>query len=261
MSDSATLTSTQYVQHHLTHWQVSIGEGSFWIINVDSLLVSIVLGCIFVCIMWLVARKSQAGVPGKMQNCIEFIWEWVDGLAAENYHRNRNFITPLALTIFVWVLLMNFMDLIPVDLVGWLIALATGTNEHYFRLVPTADPSITFGLSISVFLLIVFYSLKAKGFGLCKEMLTQPFGKWMLPINLAMRLIDEIVKPLSLSLRLFGNLFAGELIFILIALLPWWLQWLLGGPWAIFHILIIVIQAFVFMMLTIVYLNLAQEDH
>lgn len=261
MASGELLTTTEYVQHHLQHWQVSLGQGSFWTLNLDSLLVSIVLGVIFIGIMLYAARKATSGVPGKLQNFVETIWEWVDNSAAENYHYKRDFVTPLALTIFVWVLLMNFMDLIPVDLAGWLITLFTGSHDHYFRLVPTADPNVTFGLSIGVFLLIIFYNVRAKGFGLVKEIFTQPFGIWMFPVNIAMRIIDEVVKPLSLALRLFGNLFAGELIFILIALLPWWIQWTLGGPWAIFHILIIVIQAFVFMMLTIVYLNLAREKH
>ena len=256
------LTSSEYVKHHLQHWQVSLGEGSFWTLNMDTLLVSIVLGVVFLTFMYIAARKATSGVPGPFQNAIEGLCDWIDGAVADTYHHNRDFVTPLAITIFVWVLLMNFMDLIPVDLAGWIISCFTDSHEAYFKIVPTADPNLTFALSLTVFILIIFYNLKAKGgFGLGKEILSAPFGIWLFPINIAFRLIDEVVKPLSLSLRLYGNLFAGELIFILIALLPWWIQWTLGGLWAIFHILVIVIQAFVFMMLTVVYLNLAQDDH
>ncbi|WP_119342871.1 F0F1 ATP synthase subunit A [Facilibium subflavum] len=262
MAAGETLTSSQYVKHHLHHWQISLGDSAFWQLNIDTLIVSIVLGALFLTVMYIGAKRASPDVPGKLQNMVESLCEWIDNSVASTYHHKRNFVTPLAITIFVWVLLMNFMDLIPVDLVGWTITRMTGSSEYYFRLVPTADANLTFGLSITVFLLIIFYNLKAKGaFGLTKEIFSAPFGIWLFPLNIAFRLIDELVKPLSLSLRLYGNLFAGELIFILIALLPWWIQWTLGGLWAIFHILIIVIQAFVFMMLTVVYLNLAQDAH
>ena len=256
------LNSSEYVKHHLHHWQVSLGDASFWTLNVDTLLVSIVLGFFFLGLMYMAARKATSDTPGKFQNGVEVICEWIDGAVADTYHHNRNFVTPLAITIFVWVLLMNFMDLLPVDLAGWVVGWFTDSHEAYFKIVPTADPNLTFALSLSVFILIIGYNLKAKGgFGLLKEILSAPFGIWLFPLNIAFRVIDEVVKPLSLSLRLYGNLFAGELIFILIALLPWWIQWPLGGLWAIFHILVIVIQAFVFMMLTVVYLNLAQDSH
>ncbi len=267
-SESSSQIATNYVQHHLHHWQVSLGEGAFWQLNLDSLIVSGLLGCIFVFVMYLAARKSTADAPGKFQNAVEAVWEWMDGLVSENYHRNRDFVTPLALTIFVWVVLMNLMDLLPVDLFGWVASFFTNSHEVYFRMVPTADPNVTFAMSIAVFFLVVFYNIKAKGLGLIKEIFTAPFTannilmKILLsPLNLFFRVIDEVVKPISLSLRLFGNIFAGELIFILIALLPWWFQWTLGGVWAIFHILIVLIQAFVFMMLTVVYLNMAQDAH
>ncbi|AIT09483.1 ATP synthase F0F1 subunit A [Candidatus Francisella endociliophora] len=260
-TEAGSQVATEYVQHHLHHWQVSLGEGSFWQLNVDSLLVSIVLGVAFIFAMLVAARKANSGVPGKFQNMVEAMWEWMDGMVAENYDHKRDFVTPLALTIFVWVVLMNLMDLLPVDLFGWLISFFTDSHEAYFRVVPTADPNVTFAMSIAVFFLVVFYNIKAKGFGLVKEILSAPFGIWLFPLNIFFRLIDEVVKPVSLSLRLFGNIFAGELIFILIALLPWWFQWSLGGIWAIFHILIVLIQAFVFMMLTVVYLNMAQDAH
>ena len=262
MAQGESLTTASYVKHHLNHWQLSFGEGAFWKLHLDTLLVSIILGVFFLVVMYIAAKKATAGKPGGFQNAIESICEWIDSAVADVYHHQRNFVTPLAITIFVWVFLMNFMDLIPVDLIGWLIANLGGSNDDYFRLVPTADSNLTFGLSITVFLMIIYYNLSAKGgWGFFKEILSAPFGIMLFPLNIVFRLIDEVVKPLSLSLRLYGNLFAGELIFILIALLPWWIQWTLGGLWAIFHILIIVIQAFVFMMLTVVYLNLAQEKH
>ena len=243
---------------------MSFGHGGFWTLDLDTMIVSILLGVLFLSAFYFVAKRATADVPRGFQNFVEMICEWVDNTVAESYHRPRGFVTPLAITIFVWVLLMNFMDLIPVDLVPWLISKISGMpyNHTYFKIVPTANPSMTFALSITIFLLVIFFNLKAKGFfGLGKEMLSSPFGIWLFPLNIAFRLIDELVKPLSLSLRLFGNLFAGELIFILIALLPWWIQWPLGGLWAIFHILVIVIQAFVFMMLSVVYLAMAQDDH
>lgn len=260
-TESSSQVATEYVQHHLQHWQVSLGNGPFWELNLDSLLVSVILGVTFVVVMFCAARRATSGVPGTFQNMIEAVWEWIDALVAENYHSKRDFVTPLALTIFVWVVLMNLMDLLPVDLFAWIISFFTNSTHVYFRAVPTSDPNVTFALSISVFFLVIFYNLRAKGWGLFKEILSAPFGIWMFPLNIMFRIIDEFVKPVSLSLRLFGNIFAGELIFILIALLPWWTQWPLGGIWAIFHILIVLIQAFVFMMLTVVYLNMAQESH
>ena len=181
-------------------------------------------------------------------------------MVKESFHGDSRLIAPLSLTIFVWVFLMNFMDLIPVDLLPRLLSLV---GVEHFKAVPTADPMMTFGLSIPVFFLIVFYNFKIKGFKkLGIEVLSRPFGWYLIPINIVFRLIEEVVKPISLSLRLFGNLFAGELIFILIALLPFWAQWLPGGIWAVFHILIILIQAFIFMILVIVYMDMAhQKDH
>ena len=263
MSNMIINSSAEYVQHHLNGWVIG-QKGTFMSINMDTMIVSWVLGVLFLGLFYIIAKRAQLGVPGKLQNFVELLCEWVDNTVADSYHRPRGFVTPLAITIFVWVLLMNFMDLVPVDLIPWLISVISGKDYSsvQFKVVPTADPSLTFALSISVFLLIIFFNLRAKGiFGLGKEMLSSPFGIWMFPLNIAFRLLDEIVKPLSLSLRLFGNLFAGELIFILIALLPWWIQWTLGGLWAIFHILVVVIQAFVFMMLTIIYLAMAQDDH
>jgi F-type H+-transporting ATPase subunit a len=268
MSASQAVTPVQYIAHHLEHLTLNVKTGQwggdlpgFWVLNVDSLVVSILLGCAFLFLFRFIAVRMTTGTPGKLQNFVESIIEFVDTLVKESFHGKSTLIAPLSLTIFMWVFLMNFMDLLPVDLIPRLVGL--GTGAEYFKTVPTADPNITFGLSIGVFFLIVFYNLKVKGpFGVLKETLTFPFGPWLFPINIMFRIVEECVKPFSLSLRLFGNMFAGELIFVLIAaLLPWWSQWLPGGIWAIFHILIITIQAFIFMMLTIVYLTMAQEQH
>lgn len=261
----APLTAAEYIQHHLTHLQYNVQTGvigpdhSFWVLNLDTMFVSIGLGVLFLAIFYAVARRIHSRVPGKLQNFVELVLETVDGMVKESFHGKSQLVGPLALTIFIWVFLMNFMDLLPVDLIPRALGLV---GVDHFKVVPTADPMMTFGLSITVFILILFYNAKAKGFkGWTKEILSQPFGWYLLPLNVAFRVLEDCVKPLSLSLRLFGNLFAGELIFILIAVMPWWAQWLPGSIWAVFHILIILIQAFIFMMLTIVYLNMAQESH
>ncbi|MFT3741967.1 MAG: F0F1 ATP synthase subunit A [Gammaproteobacteria bacterium] len=258
------LTAGEYIQHHLQQFAVNMQQfhgqsKSFWTLHLDTLGISIFLGTLFLFVFYRVARTATAGVPGRLQNFIEMIVEFVQDNVKQTFHGKNAVIAPLALTIFVWVFLMNLMDLIPVDL---LPRAASSLGISHFRAVPTADPNMTFALSISVFLLITYYNLKIKGpIGLSKEILTKPFGIYLFPLNIIFRVIEEVVKPISLALRLFGNLFAGELIFILIALMPWWIQWTVGGLWAIFHILIIVIQAFIFMMLTIVYISMAHESH
>jgi len=251
-------TTTEYIQHHLTNLQV--GEG-FWTFHIDTLLVSAILGLIVFGTMWLTTRKATAGVPSGMQNFVEMVVTMVDAQVKDTFHGKNNLIAPLALTIFVWIFAMNTMDLIPVDLLP-LLASMVGVN--YLKVVPTTDLNATFAMSIAVFILIYFYSIKVKGFGgFTKEVLFSPFGKFplLIPVNILFRIVEDIAKPISLALRLFGNMYAGEMVFILIALLPWYLQWTLGAPWAIFHILIITLQAFVFMMLTIVYLSMAHESH
>lgn len=259
------LDSSAYVQHHLRHLMFNLHTykfgyfpGDFWAINVDTLSISILLGVLFLGLFAWVGHRAKTGIPGPFQNFVELIIEKVDEIVNESYGRKSRLIAPLALTIFVWVFLMNAVDLLPVDLVSRTLSLF---GVPYFRAVATADPMLTFALSLSVFFLIIFYNIKLKGFHLAAEILSQPFGWKFLPINILFRIIDECVKPLSLALRLYGNLFAGELIFILIALLPWWIQWPLGVAWTIFHILIITIQAFIFMMLTIVYLSMAHDTH
>lgn len=248
-------------------------------INLDSVLISLGLSALFLFFFIRAARKATAGVPGTFQSIVEAVVGFVDGLVRETFHAQSKFIAPLALTIFCLVFLMNFMDLLPVD---WPPALAMAAGAPYLRAVPTADLNITLGMALGVFLLIQVYGIKHKGIGtFVKEAFTAPFHAdgavmkvLLAPANLLLRLIEELVRPLSLSLRLFGNLYAGELIFILIAVMTLgaayssvmtWimapLQFVAGFIWLAFHILIITLQAFIFMMLTIVYLSMAVESH
>lgn len=248
--------ATGYIVHHLT--PLSTGEG-FWAFHLDTLFFSIVLGAFFLFWFKKAAGNVTSGIPGGLQNFVEMLVEFVDSQVKDSFHGKSKLIAPLALTIFVWVFLMNFMDLFPVDL---LPMIASFIGVDYLRVVPSTDLNATFAMSIGVFILIIFYSIKIKGVvGFAKELLFQPFGPWLMPFNLLLKVVEEIAKPISLGLRLFGNLYAGELIFILIALLPWWIQPALSFPWAVFHILIITLQAFIFMVLTIVYLSMAHEDH
>ncbi len=203
--------------------------------------------------------KATSDVPGPLQNFAEIMIEFIDTQVKDSFHGRNPVIAPLALTIFVWVWLWNCMDLLPVDL---LPSIMGALGVHYFKVVPSTDLNSTFALSLSVIFLVYYYSIKVKGVGgFAKEILTHPFGKWFFPFNLLLRIVEDIAKPISLALRLFGNMYAGELIFILIALLPWWIQFTLGWPWAAFHIIIITLQAFIFMVLTIVYLSMAHENH
>jgi len=271
-------TSGEYIQHHLQNLQVCRADGE-WVwnhcagnpmaINVDSMFFSVLLGLIFVWLFRGVAKKASSSKPGKVQAFVEIIIDFVDSSVRDTFHGKSRLIAPLALTIFVWVFLMNFMDLIPVD---WLPMIAGGIGVPYLKVVPTTDVNITFGMSISVFFLIIFYTVRSKGIGgFIGELTLHPIapptkglGLIAAPLIIAFNFILESVsllaKPLSLSLRLFGNLFAGELIFILIALLGIW-QLPLHFAWAVFHLLIVTLQAFIFMMLTIVYLSLAIEEH
>lgn len=280
MSESQ-LTSADYIKHHLTnltygrhedgHWGFAhsaqeAAEMGFWSFHVDTLGVSAFLGLVFVLLFWLVAKKATDGVPGGLQNFIEVIVEFVDSSVKETFHGKSALIAPLSLTIFVWIFLMNLMDLVPIDLVPELAKLM---GIHYFKLVPTTDINGTFGLSLSVFALIIFYSIKIKGpMGFIKELTLHPFHSphwfvniFLVPINFVLESVTLLAKPVSLAMRLFGNLYAGELIFILIALLGWYQILGLHLVWSLFHILVIVLQAFIFMMLTIVYLSMASEDH
>lgn len=267
-------TASEYIQHHLQNltfgqhpdgsWGIAHGakeaaDMGFWAIHLDTMAFSIGLGVLFLWLFRKAAKKVSVDTPTGLQNFVELMVEFVDGSVKETFHGKNNVIAPLALTIFVWVFLMNTMDLVPVD---FLPTIAMWLGIPYFKVVPTTDLNATLGMSLSVFVLIIYYSIKAKGVGgFVGELTLQPFGKWMIPFNLLLEGVGLLAKPVSLALRLFGNLYAGELIFILIAILPWGLQWALSVPWAIFHILVIVLQAFIFMMLTIVYLSMAHEHH
>lgn len=270
---------TEYIHHHLHNLQWRVGAGWFWVINLDTVFVTLLLAIVFLALFLRVSRRATAGVPGKLQCFIEMLVGFVDGLVRETFHGSSKLIAPLALTIFCLVFLMNFMDMLPIDL---LPALGHAAGLPFLRVVPTADLNTTFGLSITVFLLIQYFGLRHKGPKLFfKEAVTAPFhasGPVMTvvlaPANLLLRLIEEAVRPVSLSLRLFGNMYAGELIFILIALmtldaslahgmtyamLP--MQFVVDFMWTAFHVLVITLQAFIFMMLTIVYLSMAAEHH
>lgn len=289
MSEQHTVSSSEYIKHHLTNLTYGdAGEGwklaetaaeakamGFNAVHLDSLGWSIGLGLIFCFLFYRAARAATTGVPGKFQAFVEMIIEFVDTSVRDTYHGTSKLIAPLALTIFVWIFLMNLMDLIPVD---WVPVLAAKIGEHvfgmdphhvYMKIVPSTDPNITLGMSLSVFALIIYYSIKEKGIGgFVGELALNPFNPknpiakaLLIPVNLILELVTFLARPVSLALRLFGNMYAGELIFILLALLPFWIQWVLSVPWAIFHILVITLQAFIFMMLTIVYLSMASEKH
>ena len=249
--------ATGYIIHHLT--PLSVGEG-FWTLHLDTLFFSAVLGSLFVWFFKKAAENATPEVPGLVQNFVEMLIEFVDTQVKDSFHGHNKLIAPLALTIFCWVFLFNFMDLFPVDL---LPSIGSMMGIPYLRVVPSTDLNATFAMSISVFCLIIFYNLKVKGaWSFSKELLLHPFDHWLLiPFNILLNFVEYLAKPISLALRLFGNLYAGELIFILIALLPCYIQPILSLPWAIFHILIITLQAFIFMVLTIVYLSMAHEDH
>ncbi len=270
---TGTLTSTEYIRHHLQNLTCGLHEGSvrcahsveevkelgFWAINVDTLGVSFVLGLLFLFLFRSVAKKVTSGVPGGTQNFVEWIVEFIDGSVRGSFTGRNALVAPLALTIFVWIFLMNLMDLVPIDYIPFVTQLM---GISYFKLVPTTDPNATIGMAIGVFFLVIFYSIKIKGIGgFIGELTLQPFGKFGLPVNFFLESVNLIAKPVSLALRLFGNMYAGEMIFILIALLPFYLQWTLSLPWAIFHILIVTLQAFIFMTLTIVYLDMAHQEH
>ncbi len=257
-----------YIVHHLQNltvcradgeWVWNQCEGNFYAVNVDSMFFAVLLGLVFLMLFGRVAKRATTGVPGRLQTLVEIVVGFVDQSVRETFHGKSNVIGPLALTLFVWVFLMNLMDLIPVD---WLPWAAKQVGVPYLRVVPTTDVNVTFAMSISVFILTIFYSIKIKGIGgFTKELTLTPFNHWAaIPFNLVLEGVSLVAKPISLALRLFGNLYAGELIFLLIALLGIW-QLPLHFAWALFHVLIIVLQAFIFMMLTIVYLSLAHESH
>ncbi len=245
----------------------------FWAVNVDTMMMSLVLGVVFLFLFRRAAQAATSGVPAGLLNFVEWIMEFIDNTVRSSFSGRNALVAPLALTVFVWIWLMNLMDLVPIDFTGTLIGLFY--PHAYWKIVPTTDPNATFGLSLSVFALVLFYSIKMKGVGgFIGELAFQPFGKFAAPINLFLEGVALLSKPVSLSLRLFGNMYAGEMIFILIALMGGaWVsasigsvalfgsQILLSLGWAIFHILIITLQAFIFMVLTVVYLDMAHQEH
>ena len=258
---------TEYIQHHLTFLVKQVGSTSFWSINFDTVVTSIILGVIGLGFLWVVTRKATAGVPSKTQAfvelCINFVNDQVKGI----YHGDSLWVAPIALTVFVWVTLMNTMDILPIDIVSSALG---AMGVHYWRPVPTADINTTFALALTVFALMVVYGIKKKGLGgWSKELFVAPFGHnpilW--PFNFLFNLVEFVSKPLSHSLRLFGNIYAGEIIFLLLGM--WAASGLAGTMfsgvlnlgWAIFHILIILLQAYIFMMLTIVYIAMGEESH
>ncbi len=261
---------SEYIQHHLTSLTHPIGEGGFWTLNVDSIIVSIILGFVGLGFFYWVAKGWKVGVPSRTQAFVEVLFAKVDSEVAGIFHGDRNkFVAPLAFTVFVWVVLMNSMDFLPADLVTWVLGFFPHT-EHGFRVVPTADVSTTFALALSVWLLMIFFAIQQKGFlGFLHELFTAPFGNhWLLwPVNLLFNLVEYISKPLSHSLRLFGNMYAGEIIFLLLWLLASvgmagaFFGGLFALGWAIFHVLIVLLQAYIFMMLTIVYIQMSHESH
>lgn len=274
------VTNTDYIKHHLTYLTYNLktmtlgSQGGFWTINLDTIFFSVVLGTLVLGLLYMGARRVSTGVPGKLQNLAEILLTFADSQVKDCFHGRNKMIGPLALTIFTWVFLMNFMDILPVDV---LPLLAGSMGFHHLKVVPTNDLNLTFALSLSVFIMIIYYSLKIKGpKKFIKELTLQPFNHpAMIPFNFLLEFVGLIAKPISLALRLFGNLYAGELIFILIALLTLnnqsmsvagstalgVTQFILSLGWSIFHILVITLQAFIFMVLTIVYLSLAHEDH
>ncbi|WP_043311980.1 F0F1 ATP synthase subunit A [Pseudomonas sp. ML96] len=284
-------TASGYIQHHLqnltfgqlpngdwgfAHTAQEAKEMGFWAFHVDTLGWSVVLGLVFILLFRMAAKRATSGQPGGLQNFVEVLIEFVDGSVKDTFHGRNALIAPLALTIFVWIFLMNLMDLVPVDFLPMTAAWITGNEHLFFRVVPTTDPNATLGMALSVFALIVFYSIKVKGIGgFLGELTLHPFSSsnivvqiLLIPVNFLLEFVTLIAKPISLALRLFGNMYAGELIFILIAVmfgsglfLLSTLGVALNWAWAVFHILIITLQAFIFMMLTIVYLSMAHEDN
>lgn len=258
---------TEYIQHHLVNLRTPQEAGGFWTFHLDTLGISLALGLLFVIVFASVARKASIDKPSRFQLFIELVIELVDSHVKEIFHGKSKLIAPLALTVFVWVFLMNAMDFIPVDLLPWVGSHVFGLA--YLRPVPTADINQTLAMSLTVITLSIILGIQAKGpGGFLKEFFTAPFHAEsplmvaiLVPVNAAMQCVEYGSRGLSLALRLVGNMFAGELVFMLIALLPWWGQLIPGAAWAIFHILIVLLQAYIFMMLTIVYCSLAVEEH
>lgn len=280
-------TSAEYIKHHLQNltygrlpdgsWGVAHSAEDakamgFWALNLDTVLMSLLLGAVIMFMFRRAAKSATAGIPSGLQNFCEWAIEFVDGSVRGSFSGKNDMLGPLALTIFFWVFSMNLMDLLPIDYISQIMH---PLGVPFFKVVPTTDPNATFGMAIGVFLLVLYYSVKMKGLGgFVGELTLQPFGKWGMPVNLLLEGVNLIAKPISLALRLFGNMYAGEMIFILIALMGgawagmsigsatlYGSQILLSLGWAIFHILIVTLQAFIFMTLTVVYLDMAHQEH
>jgi F-type H+-transporting ATPase subunit a len=278
IEEDATSGVTGYIKHHLTHLSVNTGQGAFWSVHIDSIFFTLLLSSIFIAVLALAARRATSGVPGKLQTAVELLVEYVDNMVKDTYHGPNKFIAPLAITIFCIVFLENFMDILPVDA---LPAAAKLFGVEHLRTVATADLNTTVGMALGVFLLIQWVGITHKGLGtFAGEWFTAPFHAHgvlkilLAPVNFAFRIIEEVVRPLSLSMRLFGNMYAGELIFLLIACFTlgaalnhvstYFLgiaQFGAGIVWTGFHYLIITLQAFIFMVLTIVYVGISAEKH
>jgi F-type H+-transporting ATPase subunit a len=263
-------TAGEYIQHHLGHL-TNIHQDfivNFKVINYDTVFWSILMGVIGVTVLWLGARKATSGVPGRFQGLLETVVEMVEDQSKSIIHGDRSYIAPLALTVFIWVFLMNCLDFLPVDLFAGIFR-ALGLGEPHFRIVPTADLNGPMGMSLGVLAVVLFYNVKVKGIGgWIHELFAAPFGIWLAPFNFLLNMIEYAARTVSLGMRLFGNMYAGELLFLLIALLgalagPFGMvgQIVAGSAWAIFHILIVLLQAFIFMMLTLVYIGQAHESH
>jgi F-type H+-transporting ATPase subunit a len=272
-AEQAAPSATDYISHHMTHWKVGEGLSA---IHVDTLIMSFSLAALVAFVFWRAARQATPGVPGRFLAFIEIVYEFIANLVGEMYHGDKRFLIALSLTLFTWILAMNAMDFLPVDLPAN-IAGAVGHEHAYWRILPTADLNGTLALAVVVLVLILVFSIRAKGVGgYTHELFTAPFGKYLAPANFALNLVELLAKPVSLSMRLFGNMFAGELLFMLIALLGlaaasatgvltgaafFIAQVVLGAVWAIFHILIVGLQAYIFTVLPIVYLSMAEEHH
>ena len=266
---SETLTSSEYLHHHLQHWSVNLmpgSESSLWVLHLDTLLVSGLLGFGFLFFLRRIAVAMNVERPSKTQVFIEMVVDFVSSTVKDGYRGKSALIAPLSLTIFVWVFLQNLMDLVPVD---WIPYAAQLMGIHYMKVVPSTDVNATAGMALGVFFLILYYSIKQKGVGgFAAELTLHPFSSdnfliklLFIPVNFFLEFVSLISKPISLALRLFGNMYAGEMVFIIISLLPFYLQWTLSVPWAIFHILIITLQAFIFSVLTVVYMAMAYDHH
>jgi len=270
---------TEYIQHHLKNLAIQVGEGGFWVLHLDTLITSVFVGLAMCFLFWLATRRATAGVPGRWQAFVELVLEFVDSQVKDAYHGSSRLVTPIAITLFCWILVLNGLKLIPADWISvpmgalaMVVAEMAGSTSpekfNYWKPVPTADVSATLGMSFSVFILMIFFALRDKGLGgFVKELFTAPFGKWMFPANLLLNFVELLSKPISLAMRLFGNMYGGEIVFLLI--------WVLGSAgvlgvaasgvfgfgWMIFHLLVIPLQAFIFMMLSIVYLSLMEDSH